>query len=323
MTVASAACGGEESSDTATGPGSIPPVATAQAFDAAALCLDAVEETSGTIASPTLVEISGLAYSGTQDVIWAHNDSGDAARIYAMSPDGDALTTYTLSGADAVDWEDMALGPGPDDGVEYLYLGDIGDNASIRPEIVVYRVPEPVVESSATEEALDTAVALILRYPDGAHDAETLLSDPITGDLYVVSKDISGGPSGVYRAPAPHAPDTPITLELVGEIDWASIQLTTRIAPGAGALPVALPKIPTGGDIAPDGSIVAIRTYGSIWLWARDPAAPLATAFGAPPCEPPSTIEPQGEAIAFTPDGRGYVTASEGANVPLNRFHAP
>jgi hypothetical protein len=30
--------------------------------------------------------------------------------------------------------------------------------------------------------------------------------------------------------------------------------------------------------------------------------------------------EPQGEAIAVTADGRGYVTISEGSHPPVNRF---
>ena len=33
--------------------------------------------------------------------------------------------------------------------------------------------------------------------------------------------------------------------------------------------------------------------------------------------------EPQGEALGFTRDGRGYVTLSEGAHVALHRFTAP
>ena len=39
-----------------------------------------------------------------------------------------------------------------------------------------------------------------LAYPDGAHDAETLLRDPVTGRLYVVTKGVFGGT--VYAAPA-------------------------------------------------------------------------------------------------------------------------
>jgi hypothetical protein len=286
---------------------------------AASICAGATEAAPGTVASPDLVEISGLAASRTQDVIWAHNDCGATARVFAMSPAGEALATYTLTGAEAFDWEDMALGPGPEDGVDYLYLGDIGDNASIRPEIVVYRAPEPEFDPASSNLAVE-ADALTLNYPDGAHDAETLLSDPVTGDLYIVTKDVSGGPSGVYRAAAPHDPGTPITLERVAEIAWASLTVTADVPASAPALPLALPKVPTGGDISPNGSVIAIRTYGTVFLWERGEGQTIAEAFASPPCEAPSAIEEQGEAIAITADGRGYVTASEGEGVELHRF---
>jgi hypothetical protein len=288
---------------------------------AAELCARAVEGEAGRVSSPDLIEISGMAASRTQDVIWAHNDSGDTARVFGMRPDGEHLATYTLDGAEAIDWEDMALGPGPEEGVGYLYLGDIGDNASARAEIVVYRAVEPEFGPASSDLSLD-AEALVLRYPDGAHDAETLLSDPRTGDLYIVTKDITGGPSGVYRAPPGLGGGSETTLEKVGDIEFAALTPGKEIPPEAGPLPSGLGRVPTGGDISPDGSILAIRTYGTAWLWPRTEGATVAEAFGASPCEGPSALEPQGEAIAFAADGAGYFTASEGVNPPLSRFHA-
>ena len=46
-------------------------------------------------------------------------------------------------------------------------------------------------------------------------------------------------------------------------------------------------------------------------------------ALGAKPCHGPVPVEVQGEALGFQPDGRGYFTVSEGANVPLHHFDAP
>jgi hypothetical protein len=78
--------------------------------------------------------------------------------------------------------------------------------------------------------------------------------------------------------------------------------------------------VPTGGDIAPDGSVVVLRTYATVWVWDRFPSAPLAEAFAEAPCEGPSEIEPQGEAIAFGAAGTSYYTVSEGEHPPLYRF---
>ncbi len=323
-TVSSSTPGAAATPTAASAAGTTPvtsPVATSVAPSSApALCdLSIPDASPGVVASPDLLEISGLAASRTQDVIWAHNDSGDTARVFAVGLDGAALATYTVSGAEAVDWEDMAIGPGPEDGLTYLYLGDIGDNAAARAEIVVYRAPEPTVDPAASSLTVE-GEAIALTYPDGAHDAETLLLDPETGDLFIVTKDISGGPSGVYRASAASLAAPPVTLESAGVINFAALEPRREIPTGSPALPSGLPRIPTGGDISPDGSSIAIRTYGTVWIWQRAPGTTIGAAFANLPCEGPSAIEQQGEAIAFDAEGRGYVTASEGANPALHHF---
>lgn len=286
---------------------------------AADLCTDATHRVAGNVTTPDLVEISGLAASRTQDVLWAHNDSGDTPRVFAMSLSGEALATYEIRGAEAVDWEDMAIGPGPESGLDYLYLGDIGDNASIRTEIVVYRGPEPTYDPASSLLAIE-AERIVLKYPDGAHDAEILLVDPLGGDIYIITKNIAGGPSSIYRAAAPVDPSALIVMEkFLTEIDFAALAPEEAAPPGSGPLPEALPRVPTGGDISPDGSMIAIRTYGAIWLWQREGHS-ITASFENSPCEAPSEVEMQGEAIAFRADGRGYFTASEGTNVELHEF---
>jgi hypothetical protein len=213
----------------------------------------------------------------------------------------------------------MAIGPGPGEGVDYLYIGDVGDNASIRPEITVYRIEEPTYDPASSDHSVEAA-PIVLQYPDGAHDAETLLVDPTNGDLYIVTKNIAGGASGIYLAPAAQVVAAPTTLENVGSIEFAALTPTKEIPLGSGPLPLGLPKIPTGGEISPNGRVIAVRTYGTVWLWDRAEGQSVAEALAGEPCEAPSQVEPQGEAIAFTADGRGYFTASEGDSVPIYSF---
>lgn len=142
----------------------------------------------GPIHDDALGEISGIT-AGIRNptLYWVHNDSGDSVRIFALDQDGAVRLTYQLAGAGAQDWEEIAIGRGPTEGLPYLYMGDIGDNARQRAEIVVYRVPEPAVSGSGTD-TLTEVDALHLRYPDGAHNAEAMLVDPITGELVIVEK---------------------------------------------------------------------------------------------------------------------------------------
>ena len=261
---------------------------------AATLC-GATSEVAGTVSggwSDQLIEISGLASSRRNDgVIWAHNDSGDTARVFALGPRGNHVQTYTLSGAEAIDWEDMAIGPGPDEDVDYLYLADIGDNAAQRADIAVYRVLEPEVSTTGdtpTDHPLGEVEKLTLRYPDRAHDAETLLVDPVGGDLLIVTKELAGGPSFVFRAPGSIEPDVVTTLEEVATINFAGLDSSVTPPADAPQLVRAVPFLPTGGDMSPNGRLIAIRTYGTVWIWERPGDAPAWDAFSSPPCEAPA-----------------------------------
>src|SRR5215216_6549416 len=105
--------------------------------------------TIGTIKDGSVTESSGLAASRlTPGAYWTHNDDG--AFIYAFDNRGDSLGAFRVTDAEARDWEDIAVGPGPEggNGNSYLYIGDIGDNNSSRKEIVVYRIPEPALTTA-------------------------------------------------------------------------------------------------------------------------------------------------------------------------------
>lgn len=251
---------------------------------------------AGAVQSNQVLEASGLVASRQHPgVLWTHNDSGDSARIFAMTTTGKPLAEFTLAGVSAYDWEDMALGPGPEPGTDYLYLGDIGDNAVSRETVVIHRVEEPQFPTDIEELP---SVPLALKYPDGAHDAETLLSDPVTGDLYIIAK-VWKGEAGVYRYPAPHEPGEPVVLEALSPIFF---------------------ELATAGDISPSGDYLIIRSYVHARAWKRTTAQTVADALATEPCEIPLTAEPQGETLAFTADGTGYYTLSEGAHQPIFLF---
>jgi hypothetical protein len=257
---------------------------------------------SGQVASNALTETSGVAVSrDNAGVLWAHNDSGDSARVFAMTTSGQHLGSFTVGGATAVDWEDMAIGPGPQAGRRYLYLADIGDNDHVRASIVVYRVPELAVsvqQPPGDGQVLAGVEALVLQYPDGAHDAEALAVDPATGDIVIVTKELSGQ-AGVYVRPASSS--------------------TTVLSP-KDPLQLGFGTLVTGAGVAPDGTAVVLRTYGSVLVFPRPGGATLDAAFRSSPCTGASAAEPQGESIAVTANGRGYVTISEGSHPPINRF---
>lgn len=265
-------------------------------------------EELGRVASPELTELSGLAASRLyDDVLYAHNDSGDVARVFLLGVDGAHLGTVTLDGAPAIDVEDIAVGPGPD-GAPWVYAGDIGDNAARaggtpREGLVVHRFPEPSFDPAEAPLARTvTAEALALRYPDAPHDAEALAVDPTEGDVYLLTKD-DVGPSILYVARAPFAATT--ILEPLA---------TVAIAPGS-------PRV-TAMDLAPGGRGLLVRTENRVLLFERAPGEDWADALARAPLLLPIRLDGQGEAIAWRADGRAYFTASEGIARPIHAFVA-
>jgi hypothetical protein len=234
--------------------------------------------------------------------------------VYAIDTDGRSLGTYQLAGVGAVDWEDVVAVPGPTRGTSFLDLGDIGDNSRSRASIQVHRVPEPRVDPRAPAGAivsLEGVETFDLRYPDAPRRGDAA-RDPVSGDLFVVTKDLVGGVGRVFRAPAGTTPGTTTVLQEVA---------TVSLGPGRGV---------TGGDVTSGCDVVALRTYFGVTLFRRRAGGLLATAFSGSPCAgaapafgtSTTSAEAQGEAIGFTRDGRGYLTLSEGAHVPLHRFRA-
>jgi len=255
-----------------------------------------------TLADQRIDESSGVAASSwSDDVVFTHNDSGDAARFFAV----DARTcatkaTYAVRGARNVDWEDMARGAAAD-GTPVLWLADIGDNGAKRTGIVIYEVDEPGL---GTDGPVSIRSRWALTYPDGARDAETLLVDPETSRPVIVTKDVTGGASRAYRVPRAGSG----VLEPLAALD-------VRALPGSGLAGPAWSV--TAGATSPDRRRLVLRSYLSAWLWATAPGEPLATTLGRPPERLDLPLGRQAEALSFTRDGGGVWATAEGAGSPL------
>jgi hypothetical protein len=253
----------------------------------------------GVVKSDLLREISGIVASRQNPgVLWVHNDSGDTARVFAINKTGDLLGICNIQGATNRDWEDIAIGPGPDPNQQCLYIGDVGDNGAKRREVTVYRVPEPRVgEATFGTMSIGPAEAIRLTYPGGPRDAETLLVDPQTRDIYIIAKRELF--SKVYRAGYPQSTTEPTQMEAVTVLPWG---------------------FATGGDVSPDGSRVMVRGMFNTSMWVRPAGKPLWRAFVGEQTPLPLVAEPQGEAICFDSNGLGYFTISEMAHPPLHYF---
>ena len=214
-------------------------------------------------------EASGLAASRRHSgVLYTHNDSGDRSRVFAINEWGSYLGTFELSGAEARDWEDIAIGPGPVEGRDYLYVGDIGDNRAYYPTKVVYRVMEPNATTDPANqrsEILTGVEKFEFRFPGHAGNAnsETLMVDPHTGDLFIVRKT-AHHPLQVFWARAPLLGGTVMDLEEyhVTCVDYdRECRDEHHKSPSKGEL--------VGGDISPSGLGLLIKSYRAVYYWRR------------------------------------------------------
>jgi hypothetical protein len=241
---------------------------------------------------PELPEASGLAASHRfPGQLWSHNDSGAEAVLFTLNAVGAVTDRVRVLGATATDWEAIAIGPGPCPGGSCLYIGDIGDNSAKRNHITVYRIPEPV----GGEDSVAVHDVFHATYPDGAHDAETLLVTP-DGRMLIVTKG-GTGPVALYAFPPELRPGGTHRLVQMGQAR-------------SGGNPKTDDRI-TDGAVSPAGDWVVLRTrrylalhrsadlFAGHWREARRVDLKVLD-------------EPQGEGIALGLDGTIYVAGEGG-----------
>lgn len=225
---------------------------------------------------PDIVESSGLVVR--EGLVVTTNDSGDSGRVFTVDPATGRTVGVTSWTPEPVDVEALApAGPG------HVWVGDIGDNQHVRRSVDVMRVPVGRGRVTASPEAYE------LVYPDGARDAEALVSHPVTGQLFVITKGVFAGT--VYAAPQHLRTDAANRLEAVGD------------APG----------IVTDATFLPGGGGVVLRTYSHAHL-AAFPSWQAVTSWELP-------RQDQGEGVAVA--GRALLVSSEGARSAVLRVPLP
>ena len=245
-------------------------------------------------------EVSGITASRlSPGVFWVHNDSGDKARIYAINIKGKLLAKFDVPNTENIDWEDIASGPGAD-GKPALYIAETGDNDRKHETSTIYRVLEPHI-GSEKKSATEPAEAFPFSYPDGKHDCEAILVDPMSGQIYFVTKTLAGE-GGVYRYPMPLKANQKVIVE---KVSGKKIKSITQL------------RMVTSAAVSPDGSRVVIRTYFGAFEWQRAKGKAFATIFDSEPASISVPLMKQAEAICYTADGQAILTTSEKLPAPL------
>jgi len=243
---------------------------------------------AGTLDNKSIGEASGMAMSvRNENAFWTHNDSGDEARLFLVSTSAQYQATCTLEGAVNRDWEDIAVSKDPVSGKSRIFIGDIGDNLAVYDYSTIYILDEPVI-SAIKDITVSQYDKIIFRYEDGRRDAETLLVDPLKGDIYIVSKRESS--VQLYKISYPYNFIDTLTAKKLMSIPFTQI---------------------VGGDISTDGTEILLKNYNKVWYWPRKKGETIAEALSQKSYETPYIQEPQGESICWTNDANAFFTISE------------
>ncbi|MEU0848109.1 WD40 repeat domain-containing protein [Streptomyces flaveolus] len=258
------------------------------AFAVPASAADGDDGSDGfTIKDPRITESSGLAASRLHPgVYWTHNDQDNGPYLYAVDgATGETVARVALSGVGTPrDVEAISIGPG-----NKIFVGDIGDNlGGTWPYVWIYELPEPKELKDQTVKATQ----YVVKYADGARDAESMVVHPKTGRVYIIDKNEDGG--HLYEGPAKLSSSGTNVFRPTAPVDlWA-----------------------TDAAFSPDGERLAVRGYlGGIWYDWNGGKIQRKGRISVP--------LGQGESATYTADGAKLLLGMEGANSPVKAEDAP
>jgi DNA-binding beta-propeller fold protein YncE len=224
-----------------------------------------------------ITESSGLAVDPAGNLYWTVNDSGDRGVAYGIGLDGTVQGTLNFR-AQPQDVEAVAVYE------DRLYVADIGDNNARRRFVRVYTFINPRPDGlTVTYHAYD------FRYPDGPHDAETLLIDDCCR-LFIVTK---GRKAAIYEAPAQPERQGVNELEQVG----------------------LAPSNVTDGTFLPGGDRIALLTYSSVEVIDATSYEFIASV--------PIPSQPRAESLTLNMDQSSLLVGSEGKKSKVYSMRVP
>ncbi|MER0441656.1 PE-PGRS family protein [Emticicia sp. W12TSBA100-4] len=231
-------------------------------------------------------EASGVADSRSMPGnVWIHEDGDNPNVLHQFSHSGEYKGNIQMPFPNR-DWEDISIGVGPESGKNYIYLAEIGDNnAAYNNQYYIYRFVEP----QSLSEKVTTFDRIAFQYPDGSRDAECILLDPATKDIYIVTKREFN--VRIYQLPYPQSTTEMQTAKFLQAIPFLAI---------------------TSGGISSDGKEIVLRNYDAIYYWYRKTGESIITTLSRNRDKLlPYQNEPQGEGFCFDKDNKGYFTKSE------------
>lgn len=274
-----------------------PAVASVPSSTSAAVPVPVPAATPGTtvctIGANAAVGISGLvATAAGYVVIDGVNDAWNLLRIvYLDKSCARSGSTQAYSGSGAINPQDLAI-----DSTGTLWVADTGDTDPANPTrelISLWKVPSRTGAMTHYK----------FKYPDTAHNTQALLFDGNGAPIFV-TRNISG-PASIYTFTGKLTASSTMALTKAGQFQPEQTGTANKLGSSGQAQ-----NSVTGGAGAPDGSRVALRTLSDAYEWSVTAGNVVGALTKGTPSITPLPSEDQGYAIAYTTDGKSFLTVS-------------
>ncbi|MFC9972491.1 hypothetical protein ACFVH6_16560 [Spirillospora sp. NPDC127200] len=214
-------------------------------------------------------------------VWWTLGAVGGKARLFALGRDGRVQAVFGVGGVPAGRrWDSLAITKDAS-GSASLLLGSLAEGR--RGRLSLYQVSEPTTLRSRMLPAREHKVM----YPDGGHDAGTLLADPRKGQVYIVTRSAR----------------TAVVFALPGVLGPGVNEMTRVRTLGFGV---------RSGAFAPDGRLF-LRTLTDLRV--------LDGSLGGAAEE--IRVSGGGDVVGIEADGRRAVLVDRGARPAFRSFSLP
>jgi hypothetical protein len=185
------------------------------------------------------------------EILWIIEDGGNRDVLYGLDLEGKIQKEFEVSNAKNKDWEGLSK-----DSLGNLYIGDFGNNGNKRKDLVIYKLPNPMIEKGDKIPA----EKIHFKYPDQKEFPPPFSNRRFDGEalfhfenrLYIITKNQSdpfNGTAHVYSIP-----DTAGTYIARKELEFATCDTRSSCRV-------------TDAALSPDGNRLVLLGYGTLWVF--------------------------------------------------------
>jgi hypothetical protein len=256
-----------------------------------------------TISKSAAVQITGLVATADGYVVIDGKNNSLGNRVAYLDKKCDRVgSAQSYPNGAAVDPQDIAV-----DSKGTLWIADTGDQP-VTPEretIALFKVT-----------GKDAMTRYRFAYPDAPHNTEALLLNGNGAPIFITKEISSNAPATIFTYTGTLATGKTMKLTKVGQFTPEQTGTANKLGNNGAAQNEI-----TGAAKSADGKKVALRTLTDAYEWDVTSGDVIGALTKGKPRITPMPNEEQGYAIAYTTDGKSFLTVSDvSSSTPILKY---